>query len=65
METKIEQVTFGTCKVCKINEAVYSRGICRECHEKKCKIMRELEEKGIDAGTEEYIKELKEAGVYY
>ncbi len=65
METKAEQVTFGTCKVCKINEGIYSRGVCSECHEKKCKVCRELDEKGLEPGTEEYIKGLKEAGVYY
>ena len=60
METEIKQITFGTCKVCNEKEAVYSRGICKDCQEKKNKVMRELESQGIESGTESFINKLKE-----
>ena len=65
METKITQMTYGTCKVCRLNEAVYSRGVCRECQEKKDKFCRTMEDKGLEPGTEEYIEGMKKEGVYY
>lgn len=65
MESQITQITFGVCKNCNVNVAVYSRGICKECQAKKNKVMRELENRGIEAGTEEFINKLKEMFVYY
>jgi len=61
----IGQVTFGICKVCKNNPAVYSRGVCRECEEKRQVVIRELNNKGIEGGTKEFINTLKKEGVYY
>ena len=58
-------MTFGNCRVCKTNEATFSNNVCKECHEKIYKIIRQLNEKGFEAGTENFINGLKEAGVYY
>ena len=61
----ITQMTFGKCKVCKVKEAVYSRGVCKDCEDKRNKVIRKLYEKGLEPGTIAFIEELKKEKVYY
>lgn len=62
---KIEQMTFGTCKICKKKPAIYSNKVCADCWLKKQLVVRELNNKNIEVGTKDFIDELKRKGVYY
>ncbi len=64
-ECKVTQVTYGKCKNCFIEDAIYSRGICKTCEENKQRVVRALCERGLEPGTEEFINELQLNGVYY
>lgn len=60
----VTRMTFGVCKKCKKNPAVFSSGLCDECHLKRSIVVRGLFDKGLQAGTEDFINALKKAGVY-
>lgn len=64
-EVTVERMTFGKCKNCLIQEAVYSGGICEECHQNKARVVRALYERGLEPGTKEFIEQLQLNGVYY
>lgn len=62
---EITQYSFGTCKVCKSRDAIFSSRTCNVCHEQKAIVVRQLIAKGLEPGTSKFIQELKDKGVYY